>query len=340
MGLIRVVITRILEDIAAATAVLAALAMLAAQGGRFSDNLDVATHFAVVFVAMAILAALLAALTPPTRLRRFTLGMAALAVGLAGLLILPEVFRKTGADSEPETASVHQIKLIQINSWSGRNQTMAETADWIVAQDPDIIVVEEASRRFQRALESRAAYHRTCDPDDRCEVIIYSKVAPISAGLPKVSEGSFFPATRATFTAPGGEFTVIGAHYTWPVPAGPQQQQSLRLTTMAGLYDRERLIIAGDFNSTPWSFTLRRQDEALGLVRRNQAMLSWPAMAFSRWDIHMPLPFLAIDHVYAGSDWVTLGAERGPALGSDHFPVIVTLALPQTDGTPAGAAKP
>ena len=100
---------------------------------------------------------------------------------------------------------------------------------------------------------------------------------------------------------------------------------------MARLYERKRLIIAGDFNSTPWSFTLRRQDEALGLVRRNQAMLSWPAMAFSRWNIHMPLPFLAIDHVYAGSDWVTLGAERGPALGSDHFPVVVTLAL-----SPAG----
>ena len=319
MGLIRVVITRILEDVAAAMAVLAALVMLAAQGGRFSDNLDVATHFAVVFIALAIVAALLAALTPPTTLRRFTLGMAALAVGLAGLLIAPEVFRKTGHAAAAETASLHQIKLIQINSWSGRNQTLGETADWIVAQDPDIIVVEEASRRFQRALESRAAYHRTCDPDDRCEVIIYSKVAPISAGLPKVREGAFFPATRATFAAPGGAFTVIGAHYTWPVPAGPQQQQSLRLT------------IAGDFNSTPWSFTLRRQDEALGLVRRNQAMLSWPAMAFSRWNIHMPLPFLAIDHVYAGSDWVTLGAERGPALGSDHFPVVVTLAL-----SPAG----
>lgn len=329
MGLIRVVITRILEDIAAATAVLAALVMLAAQGGRFSDNLDVATHFAVVFIAVAVVAALLAVLTPPTKLRRFTLGMAALAIVLAGALILPEVLRKTGQVADGETA--HQIKLIQINSWSGRNQTLGETADWIVAQDPDIVVVEEASRRFQRALESRADYHRTCDPDDRCEVIIYSKVAPVAAGLPKVREGTYFPATRATFAAPGGEFTVIGAHYTWPVPAGPQQQQSLRLTTMARLYDRERLIIAGDFNTTPWSFTLRRQDEALGLIRRNQAMLSWPAMAFSRWNIHMPLPFLAIDHVYAGSDWVTLDAERGPALGSDHFPVVVSLALPPAD---------
>lgn len=330
MGLFRVVITRILEDIAVALAVGAALVMLAAQGGRFSDRLDIATHFTVVFIVVAIIAAVLAALTPATRLRRFTLGSAALAIVLAGVLILPETLRPTPSTDEAQ-AEVARLKIIQMNSWSGRNQTMNETADWLVSQDPDIIVVEESSRRFQRALEARGDYHRTCDPDDRCEVIIYSKVAPVSGGLPRVEEGSYFPATRATFAAPGGDFTVIGAHYTWPIPAGPQQQQSLRLVQMAELYDRDRLIIAGDFNSTPWSFTLRRQDEALGVTRRNRSMLTWPAMAFSRWNIHMPLPFLAIDHVYAGSDWKTVSVERGPSLGSDHFPVIVTLALTPAD---------
>ncbi|MDP3488941.1 MAG: endonuclease/exonuclease/phosphatase family protein [Phenylobacterium sp.] len=330
MGLFRVVITRILEDIAVALAVGAALVMLAAQGGRFSDRLDIATHFTVVFIVVAIIAAVLAALTPATRLRRFTLGSAALAIVLAGVLILPETLRPTPSTDEAQ-AEVARLKIIQMNSWSGRNQTMNETADWLVSQDPDIIVVEESSRRFQRALEARGDYHRTCDPDDRCEVIIYSKVAPVSGGLPRVEEGSYFPATRATFAAPGGDFTVIGAHYTWPIPAGPQQQQSLRLVRMAELYDRDRLIIAGDFNSTPWSFTLRRQDEALGVTRRNRSMLTWPAMAFSRWNIHMPLPFLAIDHVYAGSDWKTVSVERGPSLGSDHFPVIVILALAPAD---------
>lgn len=331
MGLVRVVITRILEDIAVALAVGSALAMLAAQGGRFSDRLDIATHFALIFLVLAIAAALMAALTPSSRLRRFTLAASALTVLLAGILILPEVVRDTQPGADDDRVELSRLKIIQMNSWSGRNQTMDETADWLVAQDPDIIVVEESSRRFQRALESRADYHRTCDPDDRCEVIIYSKAAPLSGGLPQVTDGSYFPATRATFDAPGGDFTVIGAHYTWPIPAGPQQQQSLRLTAIAELYDRERLIIAGDFNSTPWSFTLRRQDDALGLTRRNRSMLTWPAMAFSRWNIHMPLPFLPIDHVYAGADWKTVSVERGPSLGSDHFPVIVTLALSPAD---------
>ncbi len=325
MGHVRVVITRIIEDMAAALAVLAAGVLLLAQGGRFSDRLDIITHFTPVFLGLAILAALLGALTPATRLRRFTLATSAAGLVLAGLLVLPEMFR----DLRPLAATASAdaaLKIIQMNSWSGRNETLDETADWLVAQDPDIIVAQESNRRFQSALEARGDFHRTCDPEDHCEVVIYSKAAPVSGGLPKVSEGAFFPATRATFDTPTGRFTVIGAHYTWPIPAGPQQQQSLRLTRIAELYDPERLIIAGDFNATPWSFSLRRQDRALGLTRRNRAMLTWPTRALSRWNLHMPLPILAIDHVYAGDGWRTVRVERGPSLGSDHFPVIVILA--------------
>ena len=87
---------------------------------------------------------------------------------------------------------------------------------------------------------------------------------------------------------------------------------------------RRRLIVVGDFNLTPWSFTLKRQDKALRLRRWTRALASWPAGKFSRI-MAAPAPFLPIDHVYAGSDWRAVRIERGPALGSDHRPVVVTL---------------
>ena len=76
----------------------------------------------------------------------------------------------------------------------------------------------------------------------------------------------------------------------------------------------------GDFNATPWSFTLQRLDHEFGLIRRDRALFSWPI-----WP-HLPAPFLPIDHVYAGDGWATVKVERGPKLGSDHYPVILTLA--------------
>ena len=98
---------------------------------------------------------------------------------------------------------------------------------------------------------------------------------------------------------------------------------------VAGVLNRlpkDRLILAGDFNSTPWSFSRRREDAMFGLERRTKALFSWPAGEVSRHRIKVPFPFLAIDHVYAGKAWRTVSVRRGPRLGSDHYPVVVVLA--------------
>jgi endonuclease/exonuclease/phosphatase (EEP) superfamily protein YafD len=82
------------------------------------------------------------------------------------------------------------------------------------------------------------------------------------------------------------------------------------------------MILTGDFNATPWSAELRRLDRTLGLSRRDRGLATWPAQLSGRtWR----LPFMPIDHVYAGPDWATVSVERGPWVGSDHYPVIVTL---------------
>ena len=155
MGLIRVVITRIVEDVAAALALVAAGVLLLAQGGRFSDRLDIITHFSPLFLVLAILAALLGAMTPATRLRRFTLATSAAGLVLAGLLVLPEMLRDIRPFADPAPAG-DELKIIQINSWSGRNETLEDTADWLVSQDPDIIVAQESNRRFQSALDRKS----------------------------------------------------------------------------------------------------------------------------------------------------------------------------------------
>jgi endonuclease/exonuclease/phosphatase (EEP) superfamily protein YafD len=72
----------------------------------------------------------------------------------------------------------------------------------------------------------------------------------------------------------------------------------------------DAMILAGDFNTTPWSFAMRRQDQLFApLGRRTHAWFSWPARLDALrqpW----PLPILPIDHVYAGRDWETTRLTR------------------------------
>lgn len=157
--------------------------------------------------------------------------------------------------------------------------------------------------------------------------MILSRRRPIAEGglSPGVSRAHLAGAW-ATYPAPGGPYTVVGVHYTWPWPAGPQQRMTLRLAKVLERFPKDRLIVSGDFNSTPWSFSLRRQDRMFGLERRTRALASWPAGDFSRLHVPSPFPLLAIDQIYAGRAWRTVQVRRGPKLGSDHYPVVITLA--------------
>ncbi|MGH1557846.1 endonuclease/exonuclease/phosphatase family protein [Caulobacter segnis] len=84
-------------------------------------------------------------------------------------------------------------------------------------------------------------------------------------------------------------------------------------------------MLTGDFNPTPWSFALRRQDKALGLRRWTLAPCPPGRRVNSSRVAAAPAPFLPIDHVYAGRQWRAVKVERGPASGSDHRPIVVTL---------------
>lgn len=322
-------ILRVLAELLRAFALLMAaglsLPALAAQGGRFSDRLDVLTHFTPIWLAGLIVAAVLWAITG--RQGRTTPVLALIGTLSALTLMIPEwsaASARTSGKVDGET-----LKIVQFNLW-GLNRDPDATAQWILETDPDIVVIEEGSGRPQvvlRALKTRYPHRTTCAEPSPCSTMILAKRRPISeGGLSTALSGAELPGAWATFADSRGPFTVVGVHYTWPWPAGPQQQQTLRLARVIEGFPRDRLIVAGDFNSTPWSFSLRRQDRLFGLERRTRAIASWPAGDFTRLHFALPLPLLPLDHVYAGKAWRTVEVRRGPLLGSDHYPVVLTLA--------------
>jgi endonuclease/exonuclease/phosphatase (EEP) superfamily protein YafD len=130
---------------------------------------------------------------------------------------------------------------------------------------------------------------------------------------------------NATYAGASGPFEVVATHFTWPTEP-IQAGQSLAMRQVTAALPRDRMILAGDFNSTPWSYARRADDAAFGLIRRDRALASWPAEDVDRRGLVAPFPFLPIDHVYAGAGWATVSVTRGPRLGSDHYPIIVTLA--------------
>ncbi|KQV57667.1 MULTISPECIES: endonuclease/exonuclease/phosphatase family protein [unclassified Caulobacter] len=299
---------------------------IACLGGAFSDRLDAFTHAAPLWLMMGFGAVILGALFARGGERWVMVGLGATTLAACAVLMLPDLW--AAWRFKPATVAASDLKVVQFNIWH-ENRTPEQSLEWILAQDADVVVMEEAGGNaipVVRALKEAYPF-ASCDKAGRCETWIFSRKKMLArGGVPM--EMPYLSGAWATLADAKGAFTVAGVHYTWPIPAGPQQAQSRKLVQALAPFDRKSLILTGDFNSTPWSFTLKRQDKALGLRRWTRALASWPAGKFSRV-MAAPAPFLPIDHVYAGSEWRAVKIERGPALGSDHRPVVVTLRRTQ-----------
>ncbi len=304
---------------ALAPALLAVLGL----GGAFSERLDVLTHFTPLYGMAGLGVTGLAGLAGPPDLLVLSLGL--VAVLTAGGMMAPDwIARLARRRVVGEGAT---LKLIQFNLWY-RNQDPARTARWIETERPDIVVVEEAVRAAAPVLDALATGlpHRSLRLDGkRSTTLILSRFPMSESGDLADIDPSHFAGAWARIDDGVAPFVVVGAHLTWPVPPRPHRAQSRAVSRRLEAFDRSSLIVAGDFNATPWSFALRRQDARFAIPRLSRALATWPA-ARTQWGFTLPFPILPLDHIYAGPAWRLVSLRRGPRLGSDHLPLVAVLA--------------
>jgi endonuclease/exonuclease/phosphatase (EEP) superfamily protein YafD len=288
-----------------------AVAGMLALSGRFIAPLDVFSHFAPMYVVAGLVLGLMAFVTK----QRAALAMSFAAV-VAGLTLLaPEFTRSTGRDL-PEGSS-GQIKVIQLNA-QRTNRDLDRTVDWLVAQDADVVAISETRHDLRDRLMAR----RLGLAGEQGSLMIFTRAPYLRMDRPKVAKASELTFVNATYALPGGEAEIVTMHFDWPTRS-TFRYQPWGLETVVKQRPTRRMLLLGDFNNTPWSQHMQALDTRLGLIRRDRAVATWPAEVLGqRW----PLPFLPIDHIYAGPGWATVKVERGPWLGSDHYPLIVTLA--------------
>lgn len=319
MRTVRIVFTALIAPPLFLVTSLCATAAVAGWLGRDSLRWDLLAHFSPVWFGGG-LAGLLVGVACRGFDRAALVAAGLIATVAAGGLMAPELLRPAGPQAAAGAPGT--IKVVQFNVWA-ENRDPQGSIDWLVRENPDFAILEETTPPFRAALAAQRRWRIACPA---CEVMILSKLAPIAAGAPTVETDAAGPLTRATYRDARGTFTVLGVHYAWPTEPEVQQVQEQRLAETLGRFPRERTILAGDFNSAPWSFSRRRWDAVFALPRRDRAICTWPVRQTYRYRWLGLIPFLALDHVYAGPGWATVKVERGPRLGSDHYPVIVTLA--------------
>lgn len=280
---------------------------------------DLTTHFRAHYVAAALLGASLAI---ALRWRAIAAAIAILAIPHAIALGSVVPFGTTQAVA---AAPATPVRVSTINAYWA-NWDGPALLDYVTRTDPDILVIQEADQRWRDTLRAIGARFPHAVPEDWREardVIVFSRF-PITDGARRFPEGQGFHYQTADLDIAGRTVTMIGVHP--PLPAGPRftDMRNHYFAAIAELASRSEtpVIVAGDFNSTVWSPHFADLTEAAGL--RNAADgRGW----HPTWPSWLPLAGIPIDHILVSDEFTVRSVQRGPSIGSDHYPVTADLDL-------------
>jgi endonuclease/exonuclease/phosphatase (EEP) superfamily protein YafD len=304
------------------------VAALGALAGAFHYRLDLLTQITPIYLVLAVIG-LLTAFVLPRPARNASLALSVVTILACAPSMVPEYL--AGLRDRAPVDAPNQLKVIQFNAFGGYGDDRSAAAKWIAAQNPDIVVLEEAGGVDALIAQIRPYYITY----GSTSAMIVSRSRPTANNSPAWGNPTApLPNRRppyplvswASFNDSHGAYMVYGVHRPWPTHPQNTAPHSAELRQLLTTYDARSAIVLGDFNTAPWSYDLRRLDSSLPVTRRTRGIFSWPAAVISHNKIPTPIPLLPIDQVYAGSDWKTVKVERGPNLGSDHYPVVVTLS--------------
>jgi len=299
-----------------AAGAIACVATIVGFLGRYSWFLDLFSHFRVqYFFGLGGLGLIFLVLKDRRKAAIF------LIFSIINLcIILPLYFRSGGQPAHSENTL--RVMLLNVNTRFGDAERVKKV---ILEVDPDFVVLEEISSRWVNALDWLAKsypYSRIQPREDNFGIGLFSKL-PLSEDSISYIGNADVPSVVARINTREGILAIIATH---PLPPGGASYTRWRNEQLEKIPDflpaSLPVLLVGDLNVTPWNYYFRRLVKRTGLQDSSQGRGVQPT-----WPNDNPLLLIPIDHCLHSSNILVLDKKIGPAVGSDHYPVIVDFTI-------------
>ncbi len=239
---------------------------------------------------------------------------------------------RTPAVERTETGTPLRVMSVNVLVVNARHDDVAAAVERAA---PDIVSLQEISpawhpvvARLAKSLPHVAPADWRTRPSDN---ILLSR-HPIRESRMVIPPGParWFAHVEATVEIGGQPVHVLAVHP--PLPYGPLltdiRQAHLDYYARIAARSDLPLLIAGDFNITPYSprFRALLREGGLRYVHLGWAWpRSWPSAHYGALTRH--LRGFQIDHVLTSRHFAVAGARAAEDVGSDHYPIVADLVL-------------
>lgn len=241
-----------------------------------------------------------------------------------GLILGVYVGNPTARSESAMQASGRKIKCIQINLLMS-NTNYKSVADYVTAQNPDIVSFEEVALEWGQQLPkllTQYPHSKIFARDDFFGTAIFSKF-PLT-GEELVLSKAGIPVLLASIDIEGKKLNYLCVHALPPVEPAFLRDRNQEMGNIVELRRKNPgpFVVAGDFNCSPWSEAFWKLCRDGNLKDSEQLIGPQPS-----WPSYVGIPLIPIDHFFVSPDIEVSSRKVGPQVGSDHYPVEMTISF-------------
>ncbi len=257
----------------------------------------------------------------------FILLIAALAFQLKMVLPYTFLWKKQVAQVRPEQLDSSKQISVLVSNVLTPNDRYHLLIEHIQKLQPDVVLTLETDQTWQNQLaviEQDYPYRVPVPLDNLYGMHLYSKLKLVDTDV-KFILSDEIPSIHTTAILPSGQ--PVKLYCLHPKPPSPTEAKdsTLRDAELLIVGDQikdldESCIVMGDLNDVAWSRKTRLFQRISGLldprVGRKYVNTFHADYKFLRW---------SLDHIFHSIDFALVQMQRLAHIGSDHFPVYVTL---------------
>lgn len=294
---------------------LAGLCTLAGFGGSLGWLFDLSSHFRPQYGVGLALLALLCLVG-----KKFKPAAVYGSLALVNLAVIGNCLHGERHLPKPGQVSL-RVVLLNVQTANERYDLVRR---FLLESRPDVIALLEVDERWLKELAAlRPGFpHQSAVPrDDNFGLALLSRWPLRDARALFLGEAEV-PSIVAQVAVDRRLVTVLATH---PLPPGSPQNARLRdeqLTDVAEFLAGQSgpVVLLGDLNATPWSSPFQRLVRESGLRDSSRGLGLHPTWPSHLWPLRVP-----IDHCLVSRDMDVTAKTVGPAVGSDHLPLVVDL---------------